>query len=138
MTKKASPSLSLRAQSAAPAPSETQAERFLLFGGDEGSLAADVVDDSAPVGRFSNFVVYVDESGDHGLQTVDANYPVFVLSFCVFPKRYYCDTVVPALQKFKFKHFGHDIVVLHEHEIRKEKAASGFPAASTRMAFSTS
>jgi hypothetical protein len=28
---------------------------------------------------------------------------------------------VPALHKFKFNHFGHDLVVLHEHEIRKEK-----------------
>ena len=75
---------------------------------------------SAP-GKFSNFVVYVDESGDHGMQTLDANYPVFVLAFCVFYKRHYSEKVVPALHKFKFNHFGHDLVVLHEHEIRKEK-----------------
>jgi hypothetical protein len=65
-------------------------------------------------------VVYVDESGDHGMQTVDPNYPIFVLAFCVFYKGHYCEKVVPALQKFKFNHFGHDHVVLHEHEIRKE------------------
>lgn len=75
-----------------------------------------------PSGRkFSNYVVYVDESGDHGLGTVDPNYPVFVLAFCVFHKGHYAQSVVPALELFKFKHFGHDIVVLHEHEIRKEK-----------------
>lgn len=74
-----------------------------------------------PNGRFSNFVVYVDESGDHGMQTLDPNYPLFVLAFCVFYKRHYSEVVVPALHKFKFNHFGHDLVVLHEHEIRKEK-----------------
>lgn len=70
---------------------------------------------------FSDYIVYVDESGDHSLTNIDENYPVFVLAFCVFHKRHYSNTVVSTLQKFKFKHFGHDIVVLHEHEIRKEK-----------------
>ncbi|WIX32645.1 DUF3800 domain-containing protein [Salinicola sp. JS01] len=32
---------------------------------------------------FSDFVVYVDESGDHGMLNIDANYPVFVLAFCI-------------------------------------------------------
>jgi len=71
--------------------------------------------------KFSDYIVYVDESGDHSLTAIDPNYPVFVLAFCIFHKRYYSDTVVSALQKFKFKHFGHDIVVLHERDIRKEK-----------------
>ncbi|MBM7455266.1 hypothetical protein HNR62_001126 [Oceanisphaera litoralis] len=71
--------------------------------------------------QFSDYIVYVDESGDHGLQSLDPNYPVFVLAFCIFHKRYYAETVVPRLQKFKFQHFGHDLVILHEHEIRKEK-----------------
>lgn len=70
---------------------------------------------------FSDYVVYVDESGDHGIEALDPQYPVFVLAFCVFHKRHYNEKVVPALQAFKFKHFGHDTVVLHEHEIRKEK-----------------
>jgi hypothetical protein len=30
---------------------------------------------------FSDYIVYVDESGDHGLQSMDATYPVFVLAF---------------------------------------------------------
>lgn len=29
--------------------------------------------------------------------------------------------IVPALEKFKFNHFGHDQVVLHENEIRRRK-----------------
>ena len=33
---------------------------------------------------FSKYIVYVDESGDHGMQTIDPQFPVFVLAFCVF------------------------------------------------------
>ncbi|OTA18656.1 3-deoxy-D-manno-octulosonic acid transferase [Xenorhabdus beddingii] len=70
---------------------------------------------------FSDFVVYVDESGDHGLVHLDKDYPVFVLAFCIFYKEHYLSKVVPKLQKLKFDYFGHDLVILHEHEIRKEK-----------------
>ena len=34
--------------------------------------------------QFSDFMVYVDESGDHSLTSIDKNYPIFVLAFCVF------------------------------------------------------
>lgn len=70
---------------------------------------------------FSKYIVYVDESGDHSLQSIDDNYPVFVLAFCVFHKRHYSEQVVSALEKFKFNYFGHDQIILHEHEIRKQK-----------------
>ena len=76
-----------------------------------------------PESPFGKYIVYVDESGDHSLQSIDKNYPVFVLAFCIFHKRHYSEAIVPALEKFKFNHFGHDQVVLHEHEIRKEKGA---------------
>lgn len=73
--------------------------------------------------QFSKYIVYVDESGDHSLQTIDEEYPVFVLAFCVFHKDYYSKTVVSKLEAFKFSHFGHDQIILHEHDIRKEKGA---------------
>lgn len=55
------------------------------------------------------------------MQSIDEQYPAFVLAFCVFHKGHYSDKVVPALEEFKFTHFGHDQIVLHENEIRKEK-----------------
>ena len=76
-----------------------------------------------PPSPFSKYIVYVDESGDHSLQSIDNNYPVFVLAFCVFHKRHYSERVVSALEKFKFNYFGHDQVILHEQEIRKERGA---------------
>lgn len=71
--------------------------------------------------EYSDFVVYVDESGDHNLIQTNPEYPVFVLAFIVFHKRHYAEHVVPAVEKFKFNHFGHDLIVLHENEIRKQK-----------------
>jgi hypothetical protein len=76
--------------------------------------------------EFSKYIVYVDESGDHSLKSIDEKYPVFVLAFCIFHKRHYSEVIVPALEKFKFNHFGHDQVVLHEHEIRKERGPFNF------------
>jgi hypothetical protein len=73
--------------------------------------------------QFSNYIVYVDESGDHGVERIDPDYPVLVLAFCVFHKRHYAHTVVAEIESLKFRHFGHDIVVLHEHDIRKEKGS---------------
>jgi len=70
---------------------------------------------------FSEYIVYVDESGDHGLDPINPDYPVFVLAFCLIDKQDYCEVVVPAVQKLKFRYFGHDMVILHESEIRKSR-----------------
>lgn len=74
---------------------------------------------------FSDFIVYADESGDHGMVSIDPHYPVFALTFCVMRKDEYVEAVVPAMQRFKFGIWGHDSVVLHEHEIRKSKGPFG-------------
>lgn len=68
---------------------------------------------------FSDYIIYVDETGDHSLKSIDEQYPMFGLSFCIFKKSDYIDSVVPAIQAFKFKYWGHDAAILHEHEIRK-------------------
>lgn len=70
--------------------------------------------------RFSDYIVFVDESGDHGMDSIDDGYPLFVLSCCLISKRDYMNTVVPAMQQVKFSTFGHDAVILHEREIRKD------------------
>jgi hypothetical protein len=69
---------------------------------------------------FSDYVVYVDESGDHSLQSIDPNFPVFSLDFCIFRKSDFVETVVPVVQRLKFDFWGHDAVVLRGHEIRKQ------------------
>ena len=74
-------------------------------------------------GLYSDYVVFADESGDHGLVSVDHNYPIFVLALSVFSKRDYIHTVIPAVHALKFDYFGHDNVVLHEHDIRRDTGA---------------
>jgi hypothetical protein len=69
----------------------------------------------------SDYIVYVDESGDHGLTNIDPNYPVFVLAFCIVEKDDYIRRIVPAVQRLKFDYFGHDMVVLREADIRKSR-----------------
>jgi hypothetical protein len=70
--------------------------------------------------NFGDYVIYADESGDHSLTRIDPIYPAFVLCLCVFRKRDYVRRIVPAIQEFKFRWFGHDAVILHEREIRKQ------------------
>lgn len=79
-----------------------------------------------PSAEFSEFIVYVDESGDHGLQSIDPDYPIFVLAFVIFRKEEYASVAVPDMLRFKFRHFGHDQVILHEHDIKKAKGAFRF------------
>lgn len=69
---------------------------------------------------FSDYLVFVDESGDHGLDAIDPNYPMFVLAFCVIQKADYMGKIMPAIQGFKLRHFGHDNIILHERDIRKD------------------
>ena len=69
---------------------------------------------------FNELVVFADESGDHSLVEVDSEYPVFVLSLCLFDKSLYTRKIVPRFQKLKFDFFGHDTVIFHERDIRKQ------------------
>jgi hypothetical protein len=72
---------------------------------------------------FSDWIIYVDESGDHGVTSIDPTFPVFVLLFALFRKNSYINRFVPALGSLKFRLFGHDGVILHEREIRKDLGA---------------
>jgi len=110
-------------------------QQFSLFDTDLDPEVEEAKSLAVPAGRNSNFVVYVDESGDHGMQTLDPNYPIFVLAFCIFYKKHYSEKVVTALEKFKFNNFGHDIIILHEREIRKETGPFKFVNADAKWRF---
>jgi hypothetical protein len=72
--------------------------------------------------EFSDYIVFADESGDHGLSSIDPQFPVFALVFCMFEKVRYIEEIEPEFRRLKFKYFGHDSVVLHEHDIRKQRS----------------
>lgn len=88
-----------------------------------------------PAGGHSDLIIYVDESGDHSLESIDPEYPVFVLSFCIFRKNDYATRVTPAIRQLKFATFGHDMVVLHESDIRRKKGALSRLSKEPREAF---
>jgi hypothetical protein len=66
----------------------------------------------------SEYIVYVDESGDPSLTSINPQYPIFVVAFCIVHKARY-SIAVNDLLALKFSTFGHDQTVLHEREIRK-------------------
>jgi Protein of unknown function (DUF3800) len=75
---------------------------------------------------FGHYLVFVDESGDHSLTSIDSQYSVFVLAFAIIKKTDYIQRVCPDLQSFKLRYWGHDETVLHEHEIRKPRDGFSF------------
>jgi hypothetical protein len=68
-----------------------------------------------------DYIIFVDESGDHGLQKIDKCYPIFVLVFVLVEKKIYAEKIIPAFLNLKFKYWGHDQVIFHEYDIRKGK-----------------
>ena len=90
---------------------------------------------STPCGGHSDYIVYVDESGDHSLTSIDPDYPVFVLSFCILRKEEYACGVTPIIRQLKFATFGHDIVVLHEADIRRKRGVFSRLSKEPREAF---
>jgi hypothetical protein len=72
------------------------------------------------MGQFSDYIVYADESGDHGLAVIDPAYPIFVLAFCILEKVEYA-RLVALFEQLKLSYFGHGTVVLHERDIRRHQ-----------------
>lgn len=66
-------------------------------------------------------MMFLDESGDHNLVTVDSSYPIFVLAGAIFDFDYYSKVVEPKANKLKMKHFGKTNVILRSYDIRKQR-----------------
>jgi hypothetical protein len=75
---------------------------------------------------FSDYLVFVDESGSPAMGRIDPDFPLLVLAFLIVRKDQYLSQIVPAIQGFKFSHFGHDQVILHEREIRRDLGPFSF------------
>lgn len=85
--------------------------------------------------RYSDFIVFADETGSDTPEVVDPAFPVFGLAFCAFEKEHYAREVIPRVSELKFKHFGHDQVILHEYEIRRREPPFRFPPDGTEDEF---
>ena len=85
--------------------------------------------------RYSDFIVFADESGSADLQRVAPEFPAFALVFCVFRKSVYAAEAVTRVAELKLEYFGHEQINLHEYDIRKKRAPFLFPTDGTREQF---
>ena len=67
------------------------------------------------------YVMFLDESGDHDLKKVDKNFPVFCLAGVIFEKEYYKHIARPKIDAVKNRFWGHADVIFHSRDIRKRE-----------------
>jgi hypothetical protein len=75
---------------------------------------------------FSDFIIFADESGSPVLEGPDPTFPVFVLTCVLAAKNEYADRIVPRIQRLKFEFVGHDQLILHERDIRRQQKDFAF------------
>jgi hypothetical protein len=78
------------------------------------------------VAAFSKYIIYADESGSPVLGADSKDFPIFVLVFLLVKKTTYVTELVPAVQSLKFETVGHDQLILHERDIRRQSGAFAF------------
>lgn len=82
--------------------------------------------DMKNVGGKSEYIAFVDECGDHTLDLIDKDFPLFLLATVVVRRADYAERIIPALAQFKLKYWVHEGVNLHSRDIRKAKGPFGF------------
>ena len=87
------------------------------------------MDNVEAVGRFENNSVdmnnnflFIDESGDHSLNNINADFPIFALLGLVINSTEY-DKLSEEINSFKSKYFKTTDVILHSRDIRKCEGA---------------
>ncbi len=76
--------------------------------------------------NFADYIIFADESGSPVLENPDPTFPLFVLNAVLVGKETYANQIVPRLQHLKFDFVGHDQLVLHERDIRRQQNAFAF------------
>jgi len=66
-------------------------------------------------------VLFLDESGDHSLEKIDPQYPVFVLCGVVMEGTYHDGGATDVLNDFKRKLFGTRDIILHTLDFTRNK-----------------
>ncbi|MDQ0062398.1 DUF3800 domain-containing protein [Paenibacillus harenae] len=66
-------------------------------------------------------LVFLDESGDHSMQHIDIQFPVFALAGIIFESNYYYNVANPIIDGLKYKYWGHRNIIFHSVDIRKQK-----------------
>ena len=71
-------------------------------------------------------IMFLDESGNHGLTQIDPDYPVFVLGGVIVDRDYAEGALEERMRAFKRELFGRDDLVLHTADLTRNR--NGFEA----------
>ena len=74
----------------------------------------------------SPYIAFFDECGDHSLEKIDRDFPLFVLSTVIVERAVYQDWIVPALARLKMRFWNHEGVNLHSRDIRRARGDFAF------------
>jgi hypothetical protein len=66
----------------------------------------------------SRFLAFFDECGDHALDKIDRDFPLFVLALVVVERSVYQTQILPEFNQFKLRYFNHEGINLHSRDIR--------------------
>lgn len=67
------------------------------------------------------YKMFLDESGDHNLKSIDPDYPVLSLVGLIIEEKYYEEKCVKRINEIKLKYFDTTEIILHSYDIRKQK-----------------
>jgi hypothetical protein len=73
------------------------------------------------IGGTSQYIAFLDESGDHSLSKLDPDFPLFLLALVIIKRSDYVRTVVPSLTDLKLRYWNHEGINLHSRDIRKAR-----------------
>lgn len=67
------------------------------------------------------FLVFLDETGDHSMQHIDKQYPIFALGAMICQTDKYINVINPSFDRFKYEFFNKRHVILHSTDIRRSR-----------------
>lgn len=67
----------------------------------------------------NNYFLFLDESGHHGLKTVNQEFPIFLLCGCLIDQKYFRSEFTKNFNNLKLKYFGNRDIIFHSRDIRK-------------------
>lgn len=65
------------------------------------------------------YYLFLDESGHHGLKTINREFPILLLCGCIFEQDYFSNEFTQQINNLKNKYFQTDQIILHSRDIRK-------------------
>ncbi len=73
-----------------------------------------------------SLLVFLDETGDHSMTKIDADFPHFALVMLICDRATYINNILPLVYQLKLDFWGHEGIILHSRDIRMSKGDYAF------------